>query len=117
MQWPCKLSLLPTDAPYLEGAELLIAGDCAAFAYGNFHEELMNGRLTLICCPAKDGEEIYPKLSEIFRTADIKSVRVARMEVSCCSLLEDAVRRAVADSGRNIPTEIFYISTNGKVLD
>ena len=115
-QWPCQIKLVPVNAPYLDGADLLIAADCAAYACGHFHEDCMRDRITLIACPRLDGGEYADKLAEIFRENNVASVTVARMEVPCCSGLEKAVERAVAVSGRSIPWQVITLSTDGKIF-
>ena len=116
MQWPCQIKLVPTNAPYLNGANLLIAADCTAYAYSAIHEEFMKGRITLIGCPKLDGCDYSDKLTDIIRNNDIMSVTVVRMEVPCCSGIEHAARRAVEASGKLIPWRVVTISTDGKIL-
>ncbi len=115
-QWPCQLRLVPVGAPYFDMADLLIAADCTAFAYGNFHEEFIRNHITLIACPKLDSADYIEKLTEIFRQHPIKSITVARMEVPCCGGLEQMVRRAIEQSGKEIPLQITVISTDGKIL-
>ena len=115
-QWPCQIKLVPVNAPYFQGAKLLIAADCTAYAYASFHERFIKGRITLVGCPKLDGVDYSEKLSVIFAANDIRSVTVARMEVPCCGGLEMAVRKAIAASGKNIPLEVVTISTDGKIL-
>lgn len=117
MQWPCQIKLVPVNAPYLWGANLLIAADCTAYAYGSFHEELMKGRITLIGCPKLDEGDYSEKLTAIFENNDIASVTVARMEVPCCGGIESAVVRAIRQSGKRIPWQVITISTDGKILE
>ena len=117
MQWPCQIRLVPTAAPYFDGADILISADCCAYAYGEFHRDLMRGRVTLIGCPKLDGVDYAQRLSEIISLNSIRSIRLARMEVPCCSGLEVAVKRAIAASGKHIPLEVISVSTDGKILD
>lgn len=116
-QWPCQIKLVPVNAPYFEGADLLIAADCTAYAYGNFHEEFIRGRITLVGCPKLDAGDYAQKLTEILATNDIRSVTVVRMEVPCCGGIESAFRRALAASGKRIPHQVITISTDGKILE
>ena len=115
-QWPCQIKLVPERAPYLAGADLLIAADCTAYAYGDFHNAFMAGRITLIGCPKLDDTDYAVKLARIFTENRIASVRITRMEVPCCGGLVAAVRRAIEASGKTIPLEIVTISTDGNVL-
>ena len=115
-QWPCQLRLVPVRAPYFDGANLLIAADCTAYAYGDFHNDFIRGRITLIGCPKLDDGDYAEKLTAIFRSNEIQSITVARMEVPCCGGLEHAVRRALEASGRCIPLRVVTISTDGKIL-
>ena len=117
MQWPCQIKLVPTNAPYFDGANLLIAADCTAYAYGNFHNEFMRNHITLIGCPKLDETDYAEKLTAIISANNIKSVKVLRMEVPCCSGIENAVKRALMASGKFIPWQIVTVSTDGKVLD
>ena len=116
-QWPVQIRLVPVKAPYFDGADLLIAADCTAYAYGNFHEEMIRGRITLIGCPKLDDTEYSEKLTEILRENDIRSVTVARMEVPCCGGLEAAAKTALRNSKKRIPWQVVTISTNGVILD
>ena len=116
-QWPVQIKLAPVNAPYFDGAKLLIAADCTAYARGDFHERFMKGRVTLIGCPKLDDVDYSEKLTEIFKNNDIKSVTVTRMEVPCCGGLEFAVRTALADCGKMIPWQVVTISTEGEILD
>lgn len=115
--FPIQIKLAPINAPYFHGADLLIAADCTAYAYGNFHEEWMKNRITLIGCPKLDGVDYAEKLSAIIQRNDIKSVTVVRMEVPCCGGLEMAAKRALMASGKFIPWQIVTVSTDGKILD
>ena len=116
-QWPCQIKLAPVNAPYFNGAKLLIAADCTAYAYANIHEEFMKGKVTLIGCPKLDSVDYSQKLAEIMRYNDIKSVTILRMEVPCCGGLETAVKKALQESGKNIPLKTITISIDGKILD
>ena len=116
-QWPCQIKLVPVNAPYFDGAKLLIAADCTAFAYGNFHEEFMRDHITLIGCPKLDSVDYSEKLTAIIANNDIKSVKIVRMEVPCCGGLENAVKKALMQSGKFIPWQIVTISTDGRILD
>ena len=115
-QWPCQIKLVPVHAPYLDGANLLIAADCTAFAYGNFHEEFIRNHITLIGCPKLDEGDYAQKLTQIISENNIKSVKVVRMEVPCCGGIENAVKRALQASGKCIPWQVITISTDGKIL-
>lgn len=114
--WPVQIKLAPATAPAFKDAHLLIAADCAAFAYVNFNKDLISGKTTLIGCPKLDSCDYSDKLSEIFVTNNIKSITVARMEVPCCGGLDFAVKTAINKSKKNIPVETFIISTKGKIL-
>ena len=116
-QWPCQIKLVPINAPYFEDANLLIAADCTAFAYGNFHNEFIRNHITLIGCPKLDEGDYAEKLTAIIANNNIKSVKVVRMEVPCCGGIENAVKRALQASGKFIPWQVVTISTNGKILD
>lgn len=116
-QWPVQIKLLPVQAPYFEGANLLIAADCTAYAYGNFHEEFIRNRITLIGCPKLDEGDYTEKLTEIIKHNNIKSVTVVRMEVPCCGGIEYAAKMALQNSGKFIPWHVVTISTDGKILD
>ena len=115
-QWPIQIKLVPANAAYLDGAHLLVAADCAAYAYGNFHQKFMRNRITLIGCPKLDEGDYAEKLATILQSNDIQSVTVARMEVPCCGGIEDAVKRALRQSGKQIPWRIVTLSTEGQVL-
>lgn len=115
--WPVQIKLAPFKAPYFDGANLLIAADCTAYAYGNFHEEFMRNKVTLIGCPKLDMIDYSEKLTHIIAENDIKSVTVARMEVPCCGGIEMAVKQALMASGKFIPWNIVTISIDGKILD
>ena len=117
LQWPCQIKLVPVGAPYFDGANLLIAADCTAYAYGNFHNDFIRGHITLIGCPKLDEGDYTEKLTQIIANNNIKSVKVVRMEVPCCSGIENAVKRALIASKKFIPWQVITISTNGKILD
>ncbi|QQO08878.1 ATP-binding protein [Breznakiella homolactica] len=116
-QWPVQIKLVPVNAPYFKDANLLIAADCTAFSFGNFHERFMKNRITLIGCPKLDDGDYAEKLTEIFRQNDIKSVTVVRMEVPCCGGIVQAVKTALQKSGRTIPWQIHTISVSGGILE
>mgnify|MGYP004666625107 CR=1 FL=1 len=116
-QWPVQIKLVPVNAPYFDGAKLLIAADCTAYAYAAFHEQFIKGRITLVGCPKLDGVDYSEKLTEIIRNNDIKSVTVVRMEVPCCGGLENAAKTALKNSGKFIPWQVTTISVDGKILD
>ncbi|MBE6588765.1 MAG: ferredoxin [Ruminococcaceae bacterium] len=116
MQWPCQIKLVPANAPYFDAADLLIAADCTAYAYASFHADLMRNHITLIACPKLDGVDYTEKLAAILTSNDIRSIRVARMEVPCCAGLEYAVKRALQASGKDLPLEIITVSTDGRIL-
>ena len=117
MQWPCQIKLVPVNATYFDGANLLIAADCTAYAYGNFHEEFIPNHITLIGCPKLDEGDYAEKLTQIIANNNIKSVKVVRMEVPCCGGIENAVKRALQASGKFIPWQVTTISTDGKILE
>jgi len=116
-QWPVQIKLVPVIAPYLQGSNLLIAADCAAYAYGSFHDDFMRKRVTLIGCPKLDDCDYSEKLTEIIEANDIKSITVARMEVPCCGGIENAVKEALKRSGKMIPWQVVTITTDGKILE
>ncbi len=115
--WPVQIKLAPVKAPYFDGARLLIAADCTAYAYGNFHDDMMRGKVTLIGCPKLDGIDYSEKLTEIIKNNEIQSVTVVRMEVPCCGGLEMAAKKALQASGKFIPWQIVTLSVEGKILD
>ena len=114
--FPVQIKLLPPNAPYFDGADLLVAADCTAYAYGNFHSDLMAGRVTMIGCPKLDAVDYSEKLTQIFKGNDIRSVTVVRMTVPCCGGLPYAVKTAIERSGKNIPMHTVIISPDGKVI-
>ncbi len=116
-QWPCQIKLVPVNAPYFDGAKLLIAADCTAYAYAGVHSRFMKGKITLIGCPKLDTGDYTEKLTEIIANNDIKSVEVLRMSVPCCGGIEHAVRQALVASGKMIPWGVTVISTNGEILE
>lgn len=116
-QWPVQIKLVPVNAPYFDGARLLVAADCTAYAYGAFHEDFIKNHITLVGCPKLDSVDYSEKLTEIIRTNDIKSVTVVRMEVPCCGGLENAVKKALQASGKFIPWQVVTISADGRILD
>ena len=117
MQWPVQIKLVPVNAPYFDGANLLIAADCTAYAYGNFHNEFIRNRVTLIGCPKLDEGDYAEKLTAIIANNDIKSVTVVRMEVPCCGGIEQATKCALQASGKFIPWQVVTITTDGKRID
>ena len=117
MQWPCQLKLVPVNAPYFDNSDLLIAADCAAYAYCGFHSDFMRGRVTLIGCPKLDDTDYSEKLMQILALNNVRSVKVVRMEVPCCGGIENAVKRALNKCGRLIPWQVVTVTTDGKILD
>lgn len=116
-QWPVQIKLVPVNAPFFDGAKLLIAADCTAYAYGNFHQEFIRGHVTLIGCPKLDAVDYSEKLAQIIAQNDIRSITVTRMEVPCCGGIEHAVKQALAKSGKLIPWQVVTISADGRILD
>ncbi len=116
-QWPVQIKLVPENAPYFNNAHLLVAADCTAYAYANFHDEFMKNRVTLIGCPKLDAGDYTDKLTQIIANNNIKSVTVARMEVPCCGGIENATVSALKASGKFIPWQVVTISADGVVLD
>lgn len=114
--FPVQLKLVAPNAPYFNGADLLIAADCTAYAYGNFHNDFIRGKVTLIACPKLDMTDYSEKLTEIFKNNDIKSITVTRMTVPCCGGLPYMVKNAITQSGKNIPMQVITINPNGTVL-
>ena len=115
-QWPVQIKLVPINAPYFQNAKLLIAADCAAYAYARFHEDFMKGKVTIVGCPKLDNVDYSEKLTEIIKNNDIQSVTIVRMEVPCCGGLELAVKKALQNSGKFIPWQVATISIEGKIL-
>ena len=116
-QWPVQIKLVPITAPYFDSANLLIAADCTAYAYGNFHNKFIKDHVTIIGCPKLDAMDYSEKLTAILRENNIKSVTVVRMEVPCCGGIEQAVKSALKASGKFIPWQVVTISIDGKILD
>lgn len=114
--WPVQIKLLPVTAPFFDGADLLIAADCTAYAYGNFHTDFVADRITLIGCPKLDAVNYADKLADIFTVNDIRSITLTRMEVPCCGGLEHAVKTALTASGKVIPCQVVIISPKGTIL-
>ncbi len=116
--WPVQIRLVPPKAPFLQGADLLVAADCTPVAYGNFHCDFLQGRALLLGCPKFDDAQLYiKKFAEIFRTVDIKSVTVLSMEVPCCSALPAIVKKGMAEAGRKVPMEEVVIGVRGTILE
>lgn len=115
-QWPVQIKLVPTQAPYFKDARLLVAADCTAFTYGNFHQDFISGRITLIGCPKLDMTDYSKKLAEIIRSNDIKDVMVVRMEVPCCGGIENAVKEALIASGKMIPWQVVTVKIDGTLI-
>lgn len=115
-QWPVQIQLVPVNAPYFAGADLLIAADCTAYAYGNFHQDFIKGRITLVGCPKLDPVDYTVKLTQIIKMNDIRSITLTRMQVPCCSGLTRAAILALEASGKKIPLEIVIISPDGKIV-
>jgi len=116
-QWPCQIKLVPVNAPYFDNANLLVAADCAAYARAGFHEEFMKNHITLIGCPKLDGVDYSEKLAAIIKNNNVKSVKIVRMEVPCCGGLENAVKKALMESGKFIPWQVITVSTDGQILE
>ena len=116
-QWPVQIKLVPVNAPYFDGANLLVAADCTAYAYGNFHNEFIRNRITLIGCPKLDEGDYTDKLTAIIKNNDIRSVTVVRMEVPCCGGIENAVKRALMASGKFIPWRVVTVTTDGRLVE
>ena len=115
-QWPVQIKLVPTSAPYFDGAKLLIAADCTAYAYASFHEDFKNEKIVLVGCSKLDSVDYSEKLEEIIRSNNITEVTIVRMEVPCCGGLEMAAKRALQNSGKFIPWQVATISVDGKIL-
>ena len=116
-QWPCQIKLVPVSAPYFDGANLLVAADCSAYAYARMHEKFMRGNITIIGCPKLDNIDYSEKLTQIIQNNDIKKVTIVRMEVPCCGGLEMAVKKALQASGKFIPWQVVTISMDGRILE
>lgn len=116
-QWPCQIQLVPVNAPYFENANLLVAADCTAYAYANFHNDFMRNKITIIGCPKLDEADYAGKLTEILKAHEIKSVTVLRMEVPCCGGIVHAVKQALVDSGKMIPWQVVTVGTDGEILE
>lgn len=116
-QWPVQIKLVPINAPWFDGAKLLVAADCTAYAYANFHQDFIKGHITLAGCPKLDAVDYSEKLTDIIRNNNIRSVTVVRMEVPCCGGIEIAVKKALQDSGKFIPWNVVTITTDGKISD
>ena len=115
-QWPVQIKLVPVTAPWFDGAKLLVAADCTAYAYGNFHQDFIRDHVVLVGCTKLDDVDYSEKLARIFMRNDIKSITVARMEVPCCAGMERAVKMALKESGKKIPVKTVVISTEGEIL-
>ena len=113
--WPVQIKLAPVNAPYFDGAHLLIAADCTAYAYGNFHNEFMRGRVALVGCPKLDGVDYTEKLAAIIAQNDVQSVTIVRMSVPCCGGLENAAKRAIQQSGKFLPWQMVTITPDGQI--
>lgn len=116
-QWPVQIKLVPVKAPWFDGANLLVAADCTAYAYANFHQDFIKGHITLVGCPKLDAVDYSVKLTEIIRNNDIRSITVVRMEVPCCGGIENAVKIALQDSGKFIPWNVVTIATDGSIIE
>lgn len=116
-QWPCQIKLVPVNAPYFDNANLLIAADCTAYAYGDFHNAFIRNHITLIGCPKLDEGDYTEKLTQIIASNEIKSVTIVRMEVPCCGGIENAAKNALQASGKFIPWRVVTVSTDGRILD
>lgn len=115
--WPVQIKLLPVNAKFLNGADVLIAADCTAYAYGDFHNRFIRGRVTVVGCPKLDAVDYSEKLTAIIANNDIKSVTIVRMQVPCCGGIELAAKRALQASGKFIPWQVVTISTDGRILE
>ncbi len=114
---PVQIKLVPVKAPYFDGAKLLIAADCTAYAYARFHEDFIKGKMTIVGCPKLDSVDYTEKLTEIIKNNTIQSVTIVRMQVSCCGGLEIATKKELQNSGKFIPWQVVTLSVDGKVLD
>jgi ferredoxin len=115
--WPVQIKLAPIQAPYYDGAKLLIAADCSAYAYAKFHGDFMAGKVTLIGCPKLDGVDYSEKLTQIIRNNNITGVTIVRMEMPCCGGLEMAAKKALQNSGKFLPWQVVTIGISGEILD
>ncbi len=115
-QWPVQIQLVPVNAPYFDGADLLVAADCTAYAYGNFHNRFIKNRITLIGCPKLDEGDYTEKLTAILSGNDIRSLTIVRMQVPCCGGIEQAAKNALQKSGKFIPWQVYTVSTDGRIL-
>ena len=115
--WPVQIKLAPVNAPYFNGAKLLIAADCTAYAYASFHQDFIRNKVTLIGCPKLDQVDYSEKLTEIIQNNNIQSVTIVRMEVPCCGGLEMAAKKALQNSGKFIPWQVVTISIDGKIME
>ena len=116
-QWPIQIKLVPANAPYFDNADLLVSADCCAYAYGNFHSEFMRERITIIGCPKLDEGDYTEKLTAILRSNSVKSVVVARMVVPCCGGIENAVKTAIQNCGKDIPFRVVVIGPDGEIAE
>ena len=116
-QWPVQIKLAPVNAPWFNGADLLIAADCTAYAYAGFHNDFIRDRITLVGCPKLDAVDYAVKLTEILKNNAVRSVTVVRMEVPCCGGIEFAVNKALANSGKLLPKQVITISTDGRIIN
>lgn len=116
-QWPVQIKLVPVNAPWFRGAKLLIAADCTAYAYADFHQDFIKGHITLVGCPKLDEEDYSIKLTNIIRNNDIQSITIVRMEVPCCGGIENAAKKALQNSGKFIPWNVVTITTEGTILE
>lgn len=116
-QWPIQIKLVPTKVEWFDGAKLLVAADCTAYAYANFHQDFIKNHVTVVGCPKLDDVDYSDKLTDIIRNNDIKSITVVRMEVPCCGGIENAVKKAMKNSGKFMPWNVVTIATDGSILD
>ena len=116
-QWPVQIKLVPVKAPYFDGADLLIAADCTAYAYGNFHNDIIKNRIAVVGCPKLDEGDYAEKLTAILQNNDIRSVTIARMQVPCCGGIENAAKRAIRQSGKFLPWQVIIITPDGRILE
>ena len=117
MQWPVQIKLIPINAPYFDGADLLVAADCTAYAYADLHNKFIRDRVTLIGCPKLDDGDYADKLTAIIAGNDVRSVTVVRMEVPCCGGIENAVKRALMASGKLLPLRVVTVTTDGQLIE